>query len=78
LDRAVPAQKKTKPQRAKIVVLSCIFITILTTFYIFIKHHFEQIQAVEEEEYKSWLAIAEWLKKDLASIPWKKTLFRKK
>ena len=68
LDRAVPAEKKTKPKRSKIVILSCLFCTVVGIFYIFIEEYFSKLQSRKNDEFQSWARIGEMINTDFKKI----------
>lgn len=69
LDYAVPAEKKTKPKRANIVIFSCLFATIISLIYIFVLEYFNNIRLVKKNEYKTWQTMVDSIKNDISRLP---------
>ena len=69
LDSAVPAEKKTKPKRAVVVILSCVFCTVVAILYIFVVNYFERKREEFPEDFDKWQKISDWIKSDFSKVP---------
>ncbi len=68
LDYAVPAEKKTKPKRSKVVILSCLFCTIAAIIYVFIEQYFSRLHSRSNDEYRSWERLIGMIKSDFTKV----------
>jgi len=78
LDYAVPAEKKTKPKRAKIVIFACLFCTLITIIFIFVEDYFRNLKQRSYNDFKSWNKITDFILEDLRRLPVVKYLFYRK